>query len=241
MKYAVYVEGKAELLFVADVLAKYSNYDSTSVGFACINLNADHWEYVQYPAQGSATVSSTFYQIVNVNNDGRVISKLRKDIPNLIKQGFEIILGLRDVFGEDYKSLCDNQEISMAIIEEMHSVQSAQLRVVDGADVRLHYAIMEYETWMIALMRNYVTSRGGDFNDILEKAGVDSESDFEKTIFHPYNKVKEMYKLLGKDYGKHENDYQSFLSTVSVDDYEKLRNSGKCSSFKSFMESLSLP
>lgn len=142
MKYAVYVEGKAELLFVADILAKYSNYDSTSVGFACINLNADHWEYVQYPAQGSATVSSSFYQIVNVNNDGRVISKLRKDIPNLIKQGFEIILGLRDVFG--------------------------------------------------------------------------------------------------KDYGKHENDYQSFLSTVSVEDYEKLRNSGKCSSFKSFMESLSL-
>ena len=27
MKYAVYVEGQSELLFVADVLQKYSNYD----------------------------------------------------------------------------------------------------------------------------------------------------------------------------------------------------------------------
>ena len=27
MKYAVYVEGKAEMLFVADLLSKYSNYD----------------------------------------------------------------------------------------------------------------------------------------------------------------------------------------------------------------------
>lgn len=33
MKYAVYVEGKAELLFVADVLAKYSNYDPMVVGY----------------------------------------------------------------------------------------------------------------------------------------------------------------------------------------------------------------
>ena len=27
MKYAVYVEGQSEMLFVADVLQKYSNYD----------------------------------------------------------------------------------------------------------------------------------------------------------------------------------------------------------------------
>lgn len=49
MKYAVYVEGKAELLFVADVLAKYYNYDPVVVGFRCINLNDDSFEYVQFP------------------------------------------------------------------------------------------------------------------------------------------------------------------------------------------------
>ena len=49
MKYAVYVEGKAELLFVADVLAKYSNYDPVVVGFRCINLNDNSFEYVQFP------------------------------------------------------------------------------------------------------------------------------------------------------------------------------------------------
>lgn len=32
MKFAVYVEGKAEMLFVADVLGKYSNYDPQVVG-----------------------------------------------------------------------------------------------------------------------------------------------------------------------------------------------------------------
>lgn len=48
MKYAVYVEGKAEMLFVADVLQKYSGYDPEKVGFRCITLNNDTLEYVNY-------------------------------------------------------------------------------------------------------------------------------------------------------------------------------------------------
>ena len=142
MKFAVYVEGKAEMLFVADVLSKYSNYDSQVVGFQCINLNSDDFEYVQYPAQGDEN-SESYYQIVNVNNDNRVISKLKQDIPNLTKQGFEIIIGLRDVFGADYDTICNKQQvIDRELIAEMYAIQSEQIRF-DGVDTKLHFAIME--------------------------------------------------------------------------------------------------
>lgn len=181
MKYAVYVEGKAELLFVADVLAKYSNYDPVVVGFRCINLNDDSFEYV-----------------------------------------------------------CTHQQVNMELISEMHEVQSGQLNVVEGADVRLHYAIMEYETWMMALMGNYVSSKGGDFAKILEKIGIDPNSDFEQEIYHPYNKVQDVYKAVNERYGKHESDHLAFLASVSVADYEKLRHSGRCASFKHFIDSLLL-
>lgn len=70
MKYAVYVEGKSELLFVADVLQKYSNYDPGVCGLRCINLNADDFERMNHPVQGDEQ-SARFYQIVNVNNDNR--------------------------------------------------------------------------------------------------------------------------------------------------------------------------
>lgn len=238
MKYAVYVEGKAEILFVADVLAKYSAYDAEKVGFQCINLNADTYQYVPFPAQGSPEVSAAFYQLVNVNNDGRVISKLRKDIPNLLRQGFEIIIGLRDVFGDDYKALCGNQDINPALIRQMHALQTEQLQKASTADVRLHYAVMEYETWMMALLSNFVSSRGKHLPDLLRQIGIDPEADLEQTVFHPYNKVQEIYRALGESYGKHEGDHLSFLSTLTKDDYESLRNSGKCASFKTFLDSL---
>lgn len=237
MKYAVYVEGKAELLFVADVLSKYSDYDQSFIGFNCITLNADEYKFLGYPTQGNEKESTHFYQIVNVNNDGLVISKLKKDIPNLIRQGFEIIIGLRDVFGRDYQDLIDNQIIDNDLIRLMYEKQFNLLKV-DGKDIRLHYAIMEYETWMMALMEKFILSNGGNVIEIFKNIGIHPKDDFEQTVYHPYNKIQEIYRAIHKRYGKHEHDYLSFLSSIELDDYETLRNSNRCISFKNFIDSL---
>lgn len=237
MKCAVYVEGKAEMLFVADVLAKYSDYDPSKIGFKCITLNKDVLKPVSHPAQGDELSSSSYYQIVNVNNDDLVVSKLKKDIPNLAKQGYEIIIGLRDVFGEGYKALIQNQEIDLDLIRQMHDAQYDQIKN-DCADIRLHFAIMEYEAWMLALIDNFIISKGGDPAEAFADAGVDHDSDFETTVFHPYNKVQKILQSIGEHYGKHEGDHLSFLSCLSKDDYERLRNSNRCASFKSFVDSL---
>lgn len=237
MKCAVYVEGKAEMLFVADVLAKYSDYDPSKIGFKCITLNKDVLKPVSHPAQGDELSSSSYYQIVNVNNDDLVVSKLKKDIPNLAKQGYEIIIGLRDVFGEGYKALIQNQEIDLDLIRQMHDAQYDQIKN-DCADIRLHFAIMEYEAWMLALIDKFIISKGGDPAEAFADAVVDHASDFETTVFHPYNKVQKILQSIGEHYGKHEGDHLSFLSCLSKDDYERLRNSNRCASFKSFVDSL---
>lgn len=237
MKCAVYVEGKAEMLFVADVLAKYSDYDPSKIGFKCITLNKDVLKPVSHPAQGDELSSSSYYQIVNVNNDDLVVSKLKKDIPNLAKQGYEIIIGLRDVFGEGYKALIQNQEIDLDLIRQMHDAQYDQIKN-DCADIRLHFAIMEYEAWMLALIDKFIISKGGDPAEAFADAAVDHDSDFETTVFHPYNKVQKILQSIGEHYGKHEGDHLSFLSCLSKDDYERLRNSNRCASFKSFVDSL---
>ncbi len=237
MKYAVYVEGKAEMLFVADVLCKYSNYDPKAIGFRCINLNSDDFEYVQYPVQGDES-SDTYFQIVNVNNDNRVISKLKNDIPNLTKQGYDIIIGLRDVFGADYDNICTRQQvIDRELIDEMYRVQSELIRF-EGVDTRLHFAIMEFEAWMLALLNNFIVSKGGKPEEVFATAGVDCKSDFEETVYHPYNKVQKIYQAVNATYAKHEGDYMSFLASLTADDYEALRNSGRCASFRAFINSL---
>ena len=238
MKYAVYVEGLSEMLFVADVLQKYSNYDPVHCGFLCVNLNADDYERINSPKQGDVK-STNYYQIVNVNNDNFVISKLAKDIPGLLANGYGVILGLKDVYGDAYKHLMNNQRvIDRERIAQMHSVQS-KIIIDKGGDCRLHFAIMEYEAWMLALIENYVISKGQDITDICQQVGLDViASDPENEIYHPFPLAKKIFQACGEDYHKHGKESFSFLSTLTVTDYERLRQSGRCSSCSKFMDSL---
>lgn len=238
MKYAVYVEGQSELFFVADVLQKYSGYDPGRCGFLCINLSADDFERMSFPQQGGED-SENYYQIVNVNNDNLVVSKLRKDIPGLISNGYNVLMGLKDVFGQAYELLMDGEpRVDRTVIEEMHKAQFEVIGASEGCDCRLHFAIMEYETWMLALIERYVTSHAKELTDVCGQLGIDMTEDFEQTTYHPYPLVKKIYQACGEDYGKHGSESFSFLSTLSVEDYEGLRHSGRCASFAKFLDSL---
>lgn len=238
MRYAVYVEGLSEMLLVADVLQKYSNYDPVQCGLLCVNLNADNYDRLPNPRQGDVN-SANYYQIVNVNNDNFVISKLKKDIPGLLANGYDVILGLKDVYGDVYKRLLNNQRvIDRTKIEHLHSIQS-KIISGQGGDCRLHFAIMEYEAWMLALIENYVTNKGQVIADICQQIGVDvTTCDPENIIYHPFPKAKRIFHACGVDYHKHGGESFSFLSTLTVDDYERLRYSGRCASFAKFMDSL---
>lgn len=236
MKFAVYVEGQAEMYFVADVLQKYSAYDRDIIGFKCISLVADVVKDVNYPEQDNIGAAN-YYQIVNVNNDDKVISKLNKDIPNLLKQGFQIVIGLKDVYGKAYEQLCKNAIVDRQKVEQLHDIQFKSIDT-NNADVRLHFAIMEYEAWMLALIGAYIEKKGMAIEDVEKTLSIDLSQDFENTVYHPTSKVKDGFELLDEKYGKHQGDEFSFLSSLTKDDYEALRTSGRCVSFSKFLDSL---
>lgn len=237
MKNAVYVEGTSELLFVADVLQKYSNYDPLQCGFICINLRRDDFEKMTFPRQGDEH-SRDYYQIVNVNNDNLVVSKLRKDVPGLINLGYNVIIGLRDVYGDVYNDLTGGRRvIDDTQIKTMHDAQVNSIGDTSGT-TRLHFAIMEYEAWMLALIENYVVNQGQDVAALYSRMGISTNMDPEREVYHPYPLVREIYKACGGDYHKHGGELFSFLSTLSQADYERLRQSGKCASFSKFMDDL---
>lgn len=238
MKFAVYVEGLSELLFVADVLQKYSNYDPAKCGFLCVNSLADSYDRLNHPQQGDVN-SDNYYQIVNVNNDNRVLSKLNRDIPGLIRQGYNVIIGLKDVYGDAYDHLTGGRHIvDRTSIETLHTVQSDSIQS-QGSDCRLHFAIMEYEAWMLALIEQYVVHKGQDMAEICTQLEIDIPAcDPESSIYHPFPLTKKIFQACGEDYHKHGKESFSFLSSLTVSDYENLRLSGRCASFSKFIESL---
>ena len=90
---------------------------------------------------------------------------------------------------------------------------------------------------MLALIENYVMSKGQNLLELYDKFGLKKDFDPED-IYHPYPLVQKIFKACGSDYHKHDNDCLSFLSTLTKDDYENLRYSGRCASFGKFLDSL---
>lgn len=230
MKYGIYVEGQSEMIFVADILAKYSEYNPEVCGFRCVNLRANQYEYRQNPLQGNKE-SDNYYQIVNVNNDDLVPSKIKDSLEDLIRKGFDIVIGLRDVYGNSYRNITKNQPVvDFGIINRMQEEASARIASTDII-VRLHFAIMEFEAWLLALMEAYAQKHK------IKLPELDAFVSFEN-IYHPTPQLIKILDAAGKDYDKSEQATTSFLSFITKEDYENLRQSGHAPSFTQFIDSL---
>lgn len=239
MKIAVFVEGQAEMLFVVDLLQKYSFFDSQKVGYKCINLTADRFEEINSKSAGSHN-SEYYYQIVNVNNDNLVITKIKRSITDLASKGFEIVIGLRDVFGENYKKLTSGRQIvNEEIIRKMYETQCSLIRS-DIIEVSLHFAVMEFEAWMLALMKIQAElDRHRDTEMYIAKSL--NEIDSVETIYHPTTVLKKLMTMSGQKYDKKEKDLLSILSQIDLQVYERLRQSQQSPSYTSFLSRLLPP
>lgn len=90
-KLAVFVEGQTELIFVREFLKQWYNYDANMVGFDCYKLLANEFCDAEYRYGNEE--SENYFFIVNVGNDGSVLSSIKKrmvftdDFINLIESG----------------------------------------------------------------------------------------------------------------------------------------------------------
>ena len=108
-----------------------------------------------------------------------------------------------------------------------------------GDLVHFHFAIMEVEAWLLG-MHEFLLSLNDKFTlqYVKEQLDIDLSQDPEKTLFHPAKELGTIFSDAGKTYDKHETDICSIMSKLNRENYISLINSGKCSTFKGFVESL---
>lgn len=235
-KVCVFVEGQTELIFVREFLLKWYEYQDISI--ACYQLLGNDMlpaEY-DYPMQEA----SVFYQLVNVGNDNRVLSWLLNRVGSLKKEGYEMIIGLRDMYGEFYrkKSKTINLELNQQIIDNVQ--EQIVNKLADDKDmVAFHFAIMEIESWMLAmhqsLLKKFADLKLDDIQTI-----YDIQECTDNTIYHPAEILDKVFQLAECRYEKHKTDANSILSYIGKDDFELLYNSGRSQSFNSFVDTLLL-
>lgn len=237
-KVAVFVEGQAEYVFVRDFLCRWYDYDSTLLGIECFSLRSDLYNSEPYPFGDRKSVN--YYQIVNVGNDRSVLSKMLKEAPRLQNAGFHQIIGLSDMYSDLYhvqtKERCIDVAVNQKLIDEcQNSLNASSQRNL----LSYHFAIMEVEAWILGMyqfLQQIDSSLTPQF--IMSRLQIDITADPEISFYHPAKVLDEIYRLAGRQYGKHLNEIASITSQFSKDDYARLLASGHCKSFNEFIKDL---
>ena len=233
-KVCVFVEGQTELIFVREFLLKWSEYQDISI--ACYKLIGNNTSPDEYDF--SAQDASVYYQLVNVGNDNKVLSWLLNRVDSLKNEGYEMIIGLRDMYCEYYRknSKTIDLELNQRIIDNVQE-QIANKLADDESLVSFHFAIMEIESWILAmhqsLLKKFVNLKIEDIQTI-----YDIQACVDCCIYHPAEMLNKVFQLAGCKYEKHKTDANSILSYMTKEDFESFYASGRSQSFNSFVDTL---
>jgi len=237
-KLAVFVEGQTELIFVREFLKQWYGYDSNIVGFNCCNLLANEFRDTSYKYGDENSVN--FFFLVNVGNDRSVLSSIIKRMKYLQNKGFQLIVGLRDMYSTQYIKDVGKRTVDDNICQQhIETVKEVLRSTENGAFVDFHFAIMEVEAWFLA-MPGFLEKLDERLTpeSVMQEVGVNLDDDPEKTVFHPAAELGKIYSMVGKHYDKHVSDISSIMSKLTADHFLELVRSGKCQTFKVFAESL---
>lgn len=226
-KVALFVEGLAEQVFVRDFLIKWYDWDINKVGLACYKLHAGN-EY-EAPYQHGTVDSENYFQIFNVGNDSSVLSVMLDRADRLHNAGYSLVVGLRDMFSKVYHQKTFQKNNERIIDPELNErfIQSAKEEMEASSkplELQMHYAIMEVEAWLLGMSK---------FMEHLQDI-----NDPETDIYHPAEKLKELMEAKGSGYDKHSKDIESIIGNLEKEDYLALYESGRCQSFRKFVDAL---
>lgn len=233
-KTAILVEGLTEQIFVREFLFMWYDYDATRLGVSCYKLLSD--QYIEAPYNIGTRESEHFYQIINVGNDNTVLKTMIRQARFYQNLGFQRVIGLRDMYSDQYKRLAEGSHIDETLNERFISgIQFEIARQNWNSLLHMQFAIMEVEAWLLGMENLLLRINPAlTVEQVHQDLGISLNRDPETQYFHPAAILKKIFALVGINYDKHESDISSIMGLLTKEDFLQLLASDKCSSFKKF-------
>ena len=235
-KTTIFVEGWTEQVWVREYLLKWHGYEEAWINcFAFFNGKG----MFPVPYNHKPVKPLYYYNIINVGGDTRVNNALIKETPRLRNEGFDKIIGLRDMLSETYRDMVDSHKVDSVVVEKIRVRQWHILKTLlknEVSDIHLCYAIMEIEAWVLGLSEFFeLIDEGLTLDFIKTELNLDLENtDPETTIFNPASTLSKIFNLVGKPYSKKQGEIDSIVSLLSKQDYEAFLAKEQCMSFNVF-------
>lgn len=241
IKTAIFVEGQTELIFTRELILKF--FEWQGIWVECYSLfNDQDRNPVDYSFKNPD--ATYFFEILNIGNDNKVLSSILKREKYLLSQGFDKIIGLRDMYSKEYREAVKKATIDLNInqkfIETHQQILSQKAEKPDR--INFHFAIMELESWLLSidgLFQRY--NKALDSSTIAEGCKINlSQINPETEIFHPASLVNTILEIVGDGYDKRKGEVNKFMGIIERQDFVSLLESKRCNSFNRYCSSLGI-
>jgi hypothetical protein len=209
-KLAVFVEGQTEQLLIEKLLEEAAGKNNIAIEKRqALGGQSTKRKLKLIEASAPNSAHRYFAQIVDCGSDNRVRSDIGDRYDGLVAQGFEAIVGVRDVY----------PDITPGDIPRLRSGLRLYLKT-SPVEVKFVLGVMEIETWFISEHTHLQKIHSSLTPDLIKaRLGFDPSTDDIQLRPHPAADLDNIYRLAGFRYTKSKNTVQK---TVSVLDYARL-------------------
>ena len=227
-KVAVYVEGMTELVFVYHCIQAYYQSDWTAFHLDYVSVSPSD-RIALMNRYGDETAENQFL-LYNCGSDDSVIPTMKDRFQAHLRQGYERIIGLQDVFGARYFDVykAGHQQIEWDKVNAMiHDLEATVSQLDASGTMQIRFSIMEIESWILAIPHLLKECFPGCPVD--EVLTVNPEVSF----VYPFNMLSSLVP-----YAKKFSTVEGIFSRITKAHLDTLLQSGKCPSFVRFFDCL---
>jgi hypothetical protein len=234
---AIFAEGQTELIFIREFLFRI--FDPSKLSLECFVLLAHKESPVPY--KYSSPSAEIHFMIIDAHGDRGVLSSIAEREINLIeKREYDRIIGLRDMYSEDYIKLSPDvitEVISNQIIEK-HNLTIENMTYSDK--IKIYFAIMEIEAWFLGMYNLfYKINSMLTLEYIKESLNIDLQViDPQREFYKPSELVHSILELCERAYNKKEDEIESICSQMTTEDFDNARENSRCKCFADFYKEI---
>lgn len=229
-KITIFTEGQTEQIFLRYFLAIIFGWDKISFSFLKLyggGVLPSLWDHKPENAE-------IHFQIINVCGDENVLSVIKEREERLFQEGYENIIGLRDLYSEAYLNRT-NSTIDDVVTEKFINAPKDTILEMSKPDrIKMYFAIMEIEAWFLGMYNIFQR-----IDSQLQIEFIKEELDFDlhvidpqKEFLRPHVIIHNILLLAGKRYKKSKGEVESICSIMEKDDIDDAFKNGRCSCFK---------
>lgn len=208
-KLAIFVEGQTERIFITRLLQEIAGYKKVSV--EVYQVRGDKANRKIQPLKSNLIEAAPFFILLyDCGCDSHVLSDIKKQHNSLTNNGYEKILGLRDLYPEPLENRTKVENGIKGFLKPL--LQNK------GIPISMILVIMEIEAWFLGEY-SFLTKIDSCLtsNFILHNLGFDLNALDVEQIPHPSEALNKIYQLIQRSYDKSETTVEEIASLLNYE------------------------